>query len=124
MEVKFINRPRIEPYGDECWRLVGDFYVEVDGLPYTVPRDFITDGASIPRLLWRICGHPMSTKRLPIAVFHDWLYYEAVLLPREEADKIYRAGLMALGFPRWKAELEYYAIRWFGGSHYEGEKQR
>ena len=128
MEVKFINRPQLEPFStdgdDELWQLVSDFYVEVDGLPFTVPKDFLTDGASIPRILWRVCGHPLSTKRLPIAVFHDWLYWQGRPFSRDQADEIYRDGLLALGFPKWKANLEYYALRWFGGAHFnEGDKE-
>lgn len=121
MQVKFINKPIIEPVDDECWRLMTDFYVEVDGLPYTVETGFVTDGASIPRFLWRLCGHPMSTKRLPAAVFHDWLYDHPLTFTRADADAIYRDGLIALGFSRFKANLEYYALRLFGGSHYNKE---
>lgn len=124
IDVQFINKPVIEPMpGEESWRLVYDFYVQVAGLPFTVPAGFITDGASIPRFLWRLCGHPMSTSRLPIAIFHDYLYAGSQSFPRKEADRVYRDGLIKpLGFPRWKAELEYYALRMFGGAHYKGEE--
>ena len=126
IDVQIINRPIIEPVpGNESWKLVHDFYVQVAGLPFTVPAGFITDGASIPRFLWRICGHPMSTKRLPVAIFHDYLYAGVLPFSREDADQIYRDGLIKpLGFPRWKANLEYYALRLFGGSHWKGEENQ
>ncbi len=122
IDVRFENKPVIEPVpGDESWQLVHDFYVRVVGIQFTVPAGFVTDGASIPRFLWRICGHPMSTKRLPIAIFHDYAYAGGLPFPRQSADRIYRDGLIKpLGFPRWKAELEYYALRLFGGAHWRG----
>lgn len=127
MKVEFLDVPKIQPYtapdeDSELWELLADFHSMVECFPFTVPAGFVTDGASIPRFLWRICGHPMSTKRFPAAVLHDWLYYEVNSFTREEADQVYRDGLISLGFPRWKANLEYYAIRWFGGSHWKGDQ--
>ena len=125
MKVQFIDFPQIKPYysdeDGELWELTDAFHVMVECFPFTVPAGFVTDGASIPRFLWRICGHPMSTKRLPAAVLHDWFYYSVTDFTRAEADQAYRDGLITLGFPRWKANLEYYALRLFGGSHYARE---
>lgn len=123
-----MDMPKLEPVEytsdgkrlEETWRLLEDFHVRVGGSEFTVPAGFVTDGASIPRMLWRICGHPMSTKRLPIAIAHDWMYSGATCLTRQEADAIYRDGLVELGFPKWKANIEYSAIRLFGGSHWQG----
>lgn len=125
MKVQFLDLPQIKPYysdeDGELWELTDAFHAMVDGVPITVPAGFVTDGASIPRILWRVCGHPMSTKRLPAAVLHDWLYYSITDFTRAEADQAYRDGLINLGFPRWKATLEYYALRLFGGAHYARE---
>ena len=114
--------PKIEPVGafDESWRLVEDYAGDICGFQFVIPAGFITDGASIPRSLWRICGHPMSTKRFPIALVHDWLYSGNVPCTREFADSVYRDGLVLLGFPKWKANLEYYMLRLFGGSRWKG----
>ena len=55
-------------------RLVEKFDVKFRGEDYSVPAGFETDGASIPRFLWRICGHPMEAPRLYLAIIHDWFY--------------------------------------------------
>ena len=142
--IGFGDGPKIEPLiKAEVWRLTEDFVCHVYGprgrLTITVPKGFLTDGASIPRFLWRFCGHPMMTRRIRIAVVHDFIYAERgkvsvriVLegrnslrpsqpqtLTRQEADALYRDGLICLGFKGWKATLEYWMIRIFGGSHWE-----
>lgn len=115
--------PKVEPVVEsEVWRLAEDWHVTINGLCFTVPAGFMTDGASIPRFLWRLCGHPMTTKRFPVALLHDWLYAEGERLTRAEADEIYHDSLCDLGFSKWKAWLEYKAIRIFGGSHWEGDR--
>ena len=117
-----MTKPNVTPLDTETerWLLTADYADEISGFQFVVPAGFITDGASIPRVLWRICGHPMSTKRFPAAVVHDWLYSGNVPCTREFADGIYRDGLLLLGFPKWKANLEYYTVRMFGGSHRNG----
>ena len=52
-----------------------------------VRNGFVYDGASIPRLLWRLCGHPLEAPRIAAALAHDWLYSSHVC-DRETADAI------------------------------------
>lgn len=120
MKVVILDLPKIQPGedGGEFWVLVEDFHVLVDGMMFTVPAGFKTDGASIPRFLWRLCGHPLETRRFPIAVLHDWLYEVDQGLTRQQVDEIYRDGLVSLDFSKWAANAEYYAIRLFGGSRW------
>jgi len=111
--------PLVKPVIEsELWEVVRDWTATVDGDVHTVPAGFRTDGASIPRFLWRICGHPMATRRFPAAVIHDWLYETLpdLSVSREYADGQYRAALVALGFPAWAARLEWLALRLFGGA--------
>lgn len=120
MKVVILDLPKIQPSvdGGECWVLVEDFHVLVDGMMFIVPAGFKTDGASIPRFLWRLCGHPLETRRFPVAVLHDWLYEVDQGLTRQQVDEIYRDGLLSLGYGKWTAATEYYAIRLFGGSRW------
>ena len=120
MVIEFEDMPKVEPMldGGECWVLVADFHAKVDGMAFTVPAGFVTDGASIPRFLWRLCGHPLETRRFPIAVLHDWLYEADLGLTRQQVGEIYRDGLLSLGYGKWTAATEYYAIRLFGGSRW------
>ena len=52
--------------------LLSDWTVSVRG--HTFAAGTTTDGASIPRFLWRICGHPYQVPRAYAALLHDWLY--------------------------------------------------
>ena len=107
----------LEPLPDGTYRLADDFDVQVNAYTFTIPKGFVTDGASIPRFLWRVCGHPLESPRIYAAVVHDWLYSTG-RVTRAEADEIYRALLIAYGVGSFRAYVEYYALRAFGGSHY------
>ena len=54
--------------------LAEDWTVRVRGYEFVVPAGTRTDGASIPRFLWRVCGHPLQAPRLYAALLHDWIY--------------------------------------------------
>ena len=90
-----------------------------------VPAGSTTDGASIPRFLWRICGHPLEAPRVYAAMLHDWLYRNGWRLgfTRKEADEIYYMLLRHFGVSAWRAGTEYCFLRMFGGAHWvEGEE--
>lgn len=79
---------------------------------------FAFDGASIPRALWRVCGHPQEIPRLAAALAHDWLY-RAHVCSRETADMIYREISRMLGISAIQYCTEYRTLRWFGGKAWE-----
>lgn len=81
----------------------------------TIARGFAFDGCSIPRLLWRLCGHPMEIPRVAAALAHDWLY-AAHVCDRALADQIYRAICLAVGMSSIRAAVEYRALRLCGSS--------
>jgi len=119
---------RLPIVGETDAVLMEDWHVDVFGFHFVVPSGATTDGASIPRFLWRICGHPLQAPRVYAAMLHDWLYAgvanDAVTcsnpgdLMRRECDLCYWALLRHFGVPAWVAGIEYIALRWFGGSHY------
>lgn len=74
-----------------------------------------SDGKSTPFGIFKIAA---IQKRLRfskdiVAVRHDFDYYTG--MNREEADKRYRDLQIECGHSRWKAVLEYRALRLFGG---------
>lgn len=121
MAYVIFNRPQLMPSektGD-FWELASDWALVYDGDEYRLPAGFKTDGASIPRFLWRLCGTPLEVPRLYAALVHDWLYSGGdITASREDADKLFRDIQIALGVSRFKAYVEYYALRLFGGSHW------
>ena len=83
----------------------------------TVRAGFTFDGASIPRALWRLCGHPLEVPRVAAALAHDWLY-AAHVCDRETADAIYKALMLAVGISSWRAAIEHAALRLCGSKAY------
>lgn len=82
-------RPLVKPAG--YW-LVEE---EQSWGPFTVFKNFITDWASIPRVLWPVFS-PYKPQYLRAALFHDYLY-ESHRVSREMADRIFFDLLMEDG---------------------------
>lgn len=127
-----IIRLPLSTLGEKDAVLAEDWHIiEVCGFCFTVPAGTTTDGASIPRFLWRLCGHPLQAPRVYAAMLHDWLYSgdepvdpsDAYTWPcdltRKDADGCYYALLRHFGVSAWIASIEYCALRLFGGSHYK-----
>jgi len=104
-------------------------YRASDGTWTEVPKHFECDGASIPRIVWTLAGHPFGVFLLD-AIVHDWLYVQARKLGRPErkvarkqADDLFLDGMTwrvsnVLGNRlryRVKADVYYAAVRMFGG---------
>ena len=77
-----------------------------------VPKGFITDFASIPRLFWTIIGHPTG-KYGKAAVIHDYCYFRQ-LYSRKRSDEIFYEAMQVLKVPFIKRWLMYHAVRTFG----------
>lgn len=87
---------------------------------FTVPKGFITDGASIPHLLWWSLSDT-DPDILYASYAHDFLYSVHGMLPgvtvtKDQADNVLREQMLAIDTPRWKADLCYRAVHLFGGN--------
>lgn len=80
--------------------------------PVTVPSGFQTDGASIPRFLWSVIGHPMTVKYIRAAIVHDYLYS---LGEKTTGDKIFYDLLLEDRTNKYLAWIMYQAVKHFGG---------
>jgi hypothetical protein len=114
---QFLNDVIINDIGANKWELEADFGYENDKYKITVGSGFITDGASIPRLLWSAIGNPMENDLLKPAIVHDGLY-TLMQLERKECDKLLKEMLLFNGVSRLRSELIYIAVRLFGGAHW------
>lgn len=76
-----------------------------------VPYGFVTDLASIPRVLWPIM--PPASKYTHAAIVHDYLYWTQSV-ERDIADQIFNIGMRELKVGRWKAGAVYQAVSKFG----------
>ena len=78
-----------------------------------VKPGFRTDGASIPRILWRVFGSPYDPDIFPAAIAHDALY-RGEIVPRKDADIAFLRMMEKSGVPEKKRRLVYRGVRWFG----------
>ena len=76
-----------------------------------VPEDFLTDGASIPKIFWSIIGGVLG-RYGAAAVLHDFLYVEGIYT-RRRSDKIFLEAMKVLKVSWWKRRAMYYAVRGF-----------
>jgi hypothetical protein len=108
----------LEDLDNGSWKLQNDFSYEDDSIQVTIKSNFITDGASIPKIFWSIVGNPLENDLLKPAIIHDGLY-TLMQLKRLECDKLLKEMMLFNGTSKAKTYFIYYAVRFFGGSHWK-----
>lgn len=110
----FIDAPLdVRKVGDRTWQLLATVSYRGDYGDWGVPPGFVTDFASVPRLLWTL--FPQSGRWDAAAVVHDCLITHGIplgLITSNHADAEFRGALKALrvGFVRrW---LMWAGVRW------------
>ena len=95
------------------WRLAEPLTYEVGGRVIVVSKDFVTDGTSIPRPLWRIL--PVWASYSRAGVIHDYLCYRIAdnnphpeAPTRDHADRIFFEAMTVLNVG-W---IQKYALYW------------
>ena len=78
---------------------------------FEVPAGFISDGATVPRVLWPI--FPPIGKYLKATLVHDYLLTQNPK-DRKTADLAFKACLAELGITPWRANAMFFAVRIFG----------
>jgi Protein of unknown function (DUF1353) len=74
----------------------------------TVPKGFVTDFASIPRVFWSLL-RPDGDYTYP-AIIHDFLYWQHHL-PRATADEIFRFAMQDFHIDQSTVAVIYNAVR-------------
>lgn len=99
--------------GRGLWRLVAPLvYVSDLAGVITVPADFVTDFASVPRLplMFLLAGDTSHEA----AVVHDYLY-STHIVDRATADAVLREASAVIGVPAWRRWLMWAGVRIGGG---------
>lgn len=81
-----------------------------------VPPGFESDGASVPRLFWRLVCPPTDPHAVRAGVAHDYVYRrhpEGWM--RKDADELFYSMLCGDDMDPWRALLAYFGVRIFGG---------
>ena len=101
---------------DKCYEVMEDIEY-YNGL--VVPKSFITDLASIPKLFQGIVGIPEYYDEE--SILHDFLYskYNDYGINRDTADNIFRQSLILNGVNPIVANLMYLAVKVGGEFHWE-----
>jgi len=85
------------------------------GRSFLIPRHFESDGASVPRLFWRVVFPPTDATAAAAGICHDFIYRtQPGGWTRKEADRMFLALLIEFGTPLGSAYLAYLAVRLFG----------
>ncbi len=117
MRVVLLQLLKTVKIGPQLWKLTSPMIIHVKGVTYTVPTDFITDGASVPRPLWRIAP-PMTGRHAEAAVLHDYLYSLDCKLysttSHEVADRIFLAAMKGMGTSLFVRSLIFAGVYAFG----------
>lgn len=95
------------------WEVMEDFHKDI----FVVKKGFITDLASIPRMLWGVI--PPFGKWIPATVVHDWLYRTDNKYTRGEADFIMFSLLLDDDVSVALATIMYLGVRLFGKKRWE-----
>lgn len=109
----------VQKTGERQWKLFREFTYEVGHLGsgdiITVPKNFTSDFASIPRAFWSIM--PPDGQYTAAAIIHDWL---CVVRTRssDEAAKIFLEAMEILGVGYTRRYTMYWAVR-MGGPHFK-----
>jgi hypothetical protein len=116
--IKFITETCIVPLKGYQYKTCRPMRVSIDDKKYTIPKDFQTDLASIPRLLWPILAPQYSGFVAP-AILHDYLYRCPNNISRQYADEVLYSALMQENVSHFTASKFYIGVRLFGESHFE-----
>lgn len=109
-----ITKLELKSIGNGKRILEDDYIYSINGFLITVPKGFITDGASIPKSLQWI--YDPFGKYIKGAVIHDYLYskYNDTGINRTLADKIFDFIMKETGVNDKTRRKFYIAVKYFG----------
>ena len=89
--------------------------VTFGGRSFKIPRHFDSDGASVPRLFWRVVFPNTDSRAITAGVCHDFIYRTQPRgWSRLDADRMFLALLVEFGTGPLRAYTAYLAVRLFG----------
>ena len=108
---------------ENWWVLRKEFHYEVgyegSGDTIAVPAGFVTNFASIPKILWSF--FPPWGEYGKASVVHDYLYYSQKRT-KEESDYIFYEGMVVLGVKEGRAKFYHNMVKWFGGGGWKNSQ--
>jgi len=110
----FSCQPTVQFVGDGrsirlCEPLI---YRDRTGQQWYAPEGAVANGASVPRVFWRIMP-PLTGKYRRASIIHDW-YCETRSRPSAEVHKVWCEMLVADEVIWWKRWPMCHMVRWLG----------
>lgn len=115
--------PTLIPFADgEFWVLGSNlvFTIPGTGQRIVVPRGFVTDFASVPRIFWTV--FPKHGEYTTAAIVHDYLYWRQQCT-REQADELFEFVMKDSDVSSGTRFAIYGAVRFGGGAAWESNQQ-
>ena len=112
---QFINVGSLRPVGN-AWVIQEQFvyHSELLGRRITVPHGFVTDLASVPKIVPRFIVDVATGKNRKAAIIHDPLCLDEFKrkygISQDQADLVFREALMVCGVKKWQANILYTAV--------------
>ena len=122
--VRYFQGPlELEWVDGHNWLVTRDFVYVTDvrlaDSVICVPAGFVTDFASIPRVLWALL--PPTGEYGKAAVIHDYRYRTPGKATRSQADSVLLEAMKAAGVGRFTRATIYSGVRVGGWASYKGE---
>jgi len=123
-DCEFVHKAKIEIFidrnGDTQFCLLEEVECFRGGARYVIPVGFVSDGASIPRVFWRILDPKINARTLNPSVKHDFYYRTPrIAITRSQADLTYYKELLENGYNEVKSLLVYIGVRIGGRLSYK-----
>lgn len=111
---KRITRRWVDWSEDREMKILQDFsFIDSNSVAWVCKAGSIVDGASIPRLFWKIIGPPLVGSYRRASVIHD-VYCKSKARKASETHKVFYEMMLADGVPVNKAKLMYLAVKLAG----------
>lgn len=111
-------QPILMPLSDTDWVLHEDYYVKSKHFSFVIPKGFVTDLASVPKVLWNL--YPPFGLYTGAAVAHDYLYRTTKMkVTREQADELFKEQMLLAGVRSTQAQLMYLTVSAFGWTAFQ-----
>ena len=79
-----------------------------DGDMFVVPRGYVSDGASVPKVLWSLSGGPFDEAYVRAAILHDWQCERRVQTSDQVHERFYRG--MRADNVSWLVARSFYRV--------------
>ena len=119
----FLTPLKVEECGNDKWRLLDHLkYESLEDDIIVIPKGFVTDFASVPRI--PIAFLLVGDVAHRAATLHDYCYSFDSPVSRQEADSLLKEAARAEGTSWWRCQLLWLGVRMFGEPFYKAKKKK